>query len=133
MVCWPLLKKESDRKAILQLIASGNKRVGLGTDRAPHDYKTAKACEDGCGGCYPGRLALALYAMAFEEAGCLDKLPDFACRNIPCGVYRLPQGKKPVRLVKSAENPSIMPEIIGGRIVPMMHGEKIPWRLEFPN
>ncbi len=128
-VCWPLLQREGPhRQKLVNQVRKGNKRIGLGTDRAPHKW-SAKACDDGCGGCYPGRLALAIYAMGFEEIGSFDNFQDFACRNIPCGLYRLPQGKKKIRLIKCAANPSIMPDSIG-EVVPILHGEKIPWRVE---
>ncbi|MBI2476360.1 MAG: dihydroorotase [Candidatus Taylorbacteria bacterium] len=129
-VCWPLLQREEPhRQKLLQQVAGGNNRIGLGTDRAPHDFDKAKACEDGCGGCYPGRLALAIYAMGFEAIGSFEHFQNFACRNIPCGLYRLPPGKKKIRLTKCAARPSTMPEKIG-EVVPILHGEKIPWREE---
>lgn len=129
-VCWPLLQREEPHRQKLQRqIANGNKRIGLGTDRAPHKFAQAKACDNGCGGCYPGRLALAIYAMGFEEIGSFEHFQNFACRNISCGLYRLPEGKKKVQLVKCATNPSIMPDRIG-EVVPILHGEMIPWRVE---
>src|SRR3989344_50783 len=136
MVCWPLLKEKKDREALLALIKGpARKRVGLGTDRAPHDYEEAKVPtkECGAGGCYPWRVALGMYAMAHEEAGALDYLEDFACRNIPIAVYELPQGQNEIVLVKSAASPIEIPgwiEIEDGFIVPMLHGEKTPWRIE---
>ncbi len=138
MVCWPLLKEESDRQAILKLIASGNSHIGLGTDRAPHPWEgypsnqPGKLGDCGAAGCYPGRYALGMYAMGFEEAGALPYFPDFACWNIPCNVYELPQGKKKIRLVKDAQNPITVPRLIsldGDSVVHMMHDEKIPWRI----
>ena len=126
-VCWPLLQREEPhRQKLLKQVAKGNKRIGLGTDRAPHNFDEVKACEDGCGGCYPGQKALSIYAMGFEEIESFEHFQNFACRNIPCGLYRLPPGKKKVRLTKCATHPSIMPERIGN-VVPILHGEKIPW------
>ena len=130
MVCWPLLKEEHDRRALLNLIASGAKNVGAGTDRASHGWRAAKLGDCGAAGCDPGRSALGMYAMAFESVGKLKHYPDFMCRNIPVNVYELEQGKKKVRLVKDTDHPYVIPdcrEIGGDIVVLMMHGEEIPW------
>lgn len=133
-VCWPLLQRESPhQEALLNLVASGNKHVGLGSDRALHWWLEGKACEDGCGGCYFGRLNLPVYAIGFEMIGSFQHFQNFACINIPRGVYGLDvsKNKKRVRLIKDSEHPSIMPQTIGGgKGVPTLHGEGVPWRAE---
>ncbi len=130
-VCWPLLQRAStDLFKIQREVKRGNTHIGLGTDRALHDWP-AKACEDGCGGCYFGNLNLPAYARGFELIGASEHFQNFACRNIPCGFYRLPPGKKRVRLIKCATSPSRMPDSFGdGRFIPTLHGETIPWRVE---
>ena len=130
LVCWPLLKPEGDRQAILRAMKSGNPRFGLGTDRAWHAWDTTGKLKDHvCGGCYPYQHALAMYAMIFEEIGSFEHFQNFACHNIPVGAYGLRPGKKQVKLLKCAEDPIIMPDLVHGIVKPLMAGERIPWRM----
>ena len=130
-VCWPLLQPaDTDLFKIQREVRRGNTHLGLGTDRALHDW-TTKACDDGCGGCYFGNLNLPAYARGFELIGAAEHFQNFACKNIPCGFYKLPAGKKRIRLTKCAADPSWMPQSFeNGRFVPTLHGEAIPWRVE---
>lgn len=86
--CLPILKKESDRVALLSAATSGDSRFFLGTDSAPH-AKGAKESACGCAGCFTGYAALELYATAFESVGYLDRLANFASR-FGADFYNLP-------------------------------------------
>lgn len=77
MVCLPILKRESDRVALLEAATSGDPKFFLGTDSAPHP-KNLKQSAHSCCGCYTAPHALELYAEAFDSVGALDMLPLFA-------------------------------------------------------
>lgn len=84
MYCMPILKKETDRLALLQAATSGSPKFFLGTDSAPHPRfgfsGKSKYSACGCAGCFTATHALELYATAFDLVGKLDMLPDFASR-----------------------------------------------------
>ena len=83
-----MLKRETDRVALLDAVVSGDPRFFLGTDSAPHARRTKEqAC--GCAGIYSAHAALELYAEVFEEAGALHRLEAFASEFGP-QFYGLP-------------------------------------------
>src|SRR5690606_22297618 len=84
----PVLKRELRRQALVAAATSGSKRFFLGTDSAPHP-KGMKEHACGCAGCYTALHAIELYAQAFDQAGALDKLEQFASFNGP-DFYTLP-------------------------------------------
>ena len=125
--CLPVLKRETHRRALVKAATSGNPRFFLGTDSAPHprgDKETA--C--GCAGIYTAHAALELYAVAFEEAGALDKLEGFASLHGP-RFYNLPPNEDTVTLVREEwKVPERLP--FGGKeLVPLRAGETLPWKL----
>ena len=71
--CLPVLKREEHREALVEAAISGNPKFFLGTDSAPH-ARTAKEGACGCAGIYSAHAGIELYAIAFEEAGALDRL-----------------------------------------------------------
>jgi len=75
--CLPVLKREDHREALVEAAASGSPKFFLGTDSAPH-ARHSKETACGCAGIYTAHAAIELYAIAFEEAGALDKLEGFA-------------------------------------------------------
>ncbi len=75
--CLPVLKRETDRVALLDAVVSGDRRFFLGTDSAPHG-RSAKEQACGCAGIYRAHAALELYAQILEEAGALHRLEAFA-------------------------------------------------------
>lgn len=128
--CMPILKREADREALLEAATSGHPRVFLGTDSAPHP-QGAKESACGCAGCYTAPIALSLYAEAFEAAGALERLADFAGRNGPA-FYGLPVNQETVTLERAPlEVPQSYP---GGDepVVPLRAGETLTWRLRQP-
>ena len=71
LYCKPILKREEDRLALLELVMSGHPRVFAGTDSAPHpQHKKESAC--GCAGVFSSPIAVALYAEAFDSAAGLE-------------------------------------------------------------
>jgi len=125
--CLPVLKREEHREALVEAATSGNPKFFLGTDSAPHP-RDAKEAACGCAGMYTAHAALELYACAFEEAGALGRLEDFASR-FGAAFYGLPQNEGTVTLVRE---PWQVPERMafgGAELVPLRAGETIPWKL----
>lgn len=75
--CLPVLKRERDRRALLEAATSGDPHFFLGTDSAPH-ARPAKESACGCAGVYSAPIALELYAEAFASVDALDRLEGFA-------------------------------------------------------
>ncbi len=125
--CLPVLKREEDREALVGAATSGNPKFFLGTDSAPHS-QPAKEAACGCAGIYTAHAAIELYAAAFEEAGALDKLEDFASRFGPA-FYGLPQNGDTITLRR--EEWKVPHTLAFGkeRLVPLRAGETIPWKL----
>ena len=124
LYCLPLAKREQDRQALVQAAISGKEYFFLGSDSAPHP-KTDKESACGCAGCYTGAHVLELYAEAFDSAGAIDKLPDFASR-FGAEFYRLPAAQGNIRLERSEH---LVPQNYGD-IVPFWAQRKLHWRVK---
>ena len=125
--CLPVLKTEADRRALLEVIASGDPRFFLGTDSAPH-ARSAKEAACGCAGVFSAPAAIELYAEAFDAIGALGRLEGFAS-EFGADFYDLPRNEERITLVKESwEVPACYPF---GRewIVPLRAGERIAWRI----
>ena len=125
--CLPVLKRETHREALVEAAASGNPKFFLGTDSAPH-ARSAKETACGCAGIYTAHAGIELYAVAFEEAGALDKLEGFASR-FGARFYGLPENSDKITLVRESWT---VPQSIAlgeGALVPLRAGESIPWTL----
>jgi dihydroorotase len=125
--CLPVLKREEHREALIEAATSGNPKFFLGTDSAPH-ARGAKETGCGCAGIYTAHAALELYAVAFEEAGALDKLGPFAAEN-GAKFYCLPPNEGTVTLARREWR---VPETIAfgdEPLVPLRAGETMPWKL----
>ncbi len=125
--CLPVLKRERHRLALVAAATSGSGRFFLGTDSAPHSA-ALKEHASGCAGCYTAFSALELYAEAFEAAGALDRLEQFASRSGPA-FYGLPLNDGTVTLRKLAWT---LPEALpfgDAEIKPLRGGETLTWRL----
>ena len=125
--CLPVLKRETHREALVEAATSGNPKFFLGTDSAPH-ARSAKETACGCAGIYTAHAGIELYAIAFEEAGALDRLEGFASRFGP-RFYGLPVNTDKITLVREAWN---VPQSIAlgeETLVPLRAGETIPWKL----
>ncbi len=126
--CLPVLKAEAHRRALLEAAGSGNPKFFLGTDSAPHERATKEsAC--GCAGCYSAPVAMELYAQAFEQAGALARLDDFASRH-GAAFYGLPRNTDSITLERS---PWTIPDQLpfaSGVIVPLAAGETCQWKMK---
>ncbi len=127
LYCLPVLKTENDRVAIIEAVASGNPRFFLGTDSAPHARHTKEnAC--GCAGIFSAHAGIELYAEAFEQAGMLARLEDFAA-SFGADFYRLPRNTATLRLQRRDWSPPAHYGFGEHTLVPWRAGESIAWSL----
>jgi dihydroorotase len=127
LYCLPILKRETHREALIAAATSGSPRFFLGTDSAPHARHTKEnAC--GCAGCYSAHAALPLYAEAFDNAGALPMLENFAS-VFGAKFYGVPVNDDTVTLVRDAW--TVPPEYPFGEdtIVPLRAGGTLAWRV----
>ncbi|PXW93493.1 dihydroorotase [Sphaerotilus hippei] len=124
--CLPVLKRELHREALVKAATSDSRRFFLGTDSAPHAAHL-KEHAAACAGCYTALSALELYALAFEQAGALERLEAFASFNGP-DFYRLPRNTGTVTLKREAWTlPETLP--FGEALIkPLGGGETLAWR-----
>ncbi|HET8551765.1 MAG TPA: dihydroorotase [Gammaproteobacteria bacterium] len=125
--CLPVLKLESDRQALLEAATGGDERFFLGTDSAPH-ARGAKETACGCAGIFSAHAALELYAEAFEQAGALDRLGEFAGRR-GAAFYGLPENSGTVRLLKADWQVPASYPFGKGELVPLRDRESVGWKL----
>jgi dihydroorotase len=125
--CLPVLKSEPDRRALLEVVASGDKRFFLGTDSAPH-ARAAKQSACGCAGIFSAHAGIELYAEIFEHEGILARLEPFAA-EFGADFYRLPRNPDSITLLKQPWR--VPPSYAFGdeEVVPLRAGEEIGWRL----
>lgn len=126
--CLPVLKRETDRQALLRAATSGDPKFFLGTDSAPHD-RARKETACGCAGSYTAHAAIELYAEAFDEAGALDRLEGFASHFGP-DFYRLPRNTGRITLVRQARDVPETYPLADGVLVPLRAGSRIAWQSE---
>ena len=124
--CLPILKRNIHQQALMEAAISGDPRFFLGTDSAPHSRdKKEAAC--GCAGAYTAYHALELYAEAFDRAGALDKLEDFASHFGP-DFYDMPRNQGTITLTREDwQVPAVLP-LGDSLLVPLMAGETLRWR-----
>ena len=90
--CLPILKREEDRKALLEMATSGNENFFLGTDSAPHIIENKEnAC--GCAGVFNTRHSIEMLIQLFEDEKKLDNLEKFVSIN-GSKHYELPQNNE---------------------------------------
>jgi dihydroorotase len=125
--CLPVLKREMHRQALLAAATGESARFFLGTDSAPHP-KGEKENACGCAGCFTAASAIEMYATAFEEAGALDRLEEFASFR-GADFYRLPRNSG--RITLRRHQWTLPEELKFGEstVVPLAAGEKLPWQL----
>jgi dihydroorotase len=125
--CLPVLKREEHREALVEAAISGNPKFFLGTDSAPHS-RQAKETDCGCAGIYTAHAAIELYAIAFEEAGALERLEGFAA-DFGARFYGLPPSSDTITLLREDwKVPQTIP-FGAEQVVPLRAGETLPWKL----
>ncbi|ACH83602.1 dihydroorotase [Acidithiobacillus sp. 'AMD consortium'] len=123
--CLPLLKRETQRAALVDAATSGNPKFFLGTDSAPHS-RQAKESACGCAGIYTGHAAMELYTEIFERAGALDRLEAFASFH-GSDFYRLPRNRDTLTLEQRSW--TVPEELYFGKdtVVPLRAGKTMAW------
>jgi dihydroorotase len=122
--CLPVLKRETHREALVAAATSGNPKFFLGTDSAPH-ATSAKETACGCAGIYTAHAAIELYAEAFEAAGALHRLEDFAS-HFGADFYGLPRNMGSLTLLRESQTVSVRHD---AGITPLRANEQLKWRL----
>ena len=96
--CLPILKRENDRKALLNVALEGNENFFLGTDSAPHDI-SQKETECGCAGIFNSVNCIQTLAQLFDNHNKLHNLEKFISINGSIH-YNLNQNEMKIKLVK---------------------------------
>lgn len=123
LFCKPIAKTPRDREALQQAVLGGHPRLIFGSDSAPHPRHKKECC--GCAaGVFSAPVALPMLAQLFEEAKCLDRLPDFVSGNAR-RFYRLESPGKTVELRRESWR---VPELCGP-VRPFLAGETLAWTL----
>ncbi|KAL7575973.1 hypothetical protein ACA910_000762 [Epithemia clementina (nom. ined.)] len=137
LYCLPILKGEGHRQALLQAATSGSPKFFLGTDSAPHVTETKEAA-CGCAGVYTAHAAIELYATAFDQAGALDQLADFASKygalhyGFPVTSTNPAHGNQYATMTLEKTKwtvPATYSLGSGTTVTPLMAGEEIPWSI----
>ncbi len=80
--CLPVLKRETDRQALVRAATSGAANVFFGTDSAPH-LIDRKETDCGCAGVFSAPTAVATVAEVFDDVDALHRLEAFLSLNGP--------------------------------------------------
>ena len=125
--CLPVLKGREHKQAVLEAATGDDPRFFLGTDSAPHprQRKESACC---AAGVFSAHAALELYAEAFDAAGALDRLEEFASLR-GASFYGLPPNEDSITLERTPwQVPHAYP--FGDDIVvPLRAGENLRWRI----
>jgi dihydroorotase len=126
--CRPVIKKRSDRKALVQAATSGCPKFFFGSDSAPHS-REKKECPVSCAGVFaPGIVSLPRLAQLFDENNALKSLERFLGHN-GRRFYQLPDDPKKLPSLALIKEKSAIASDMGG-VVPLCAGQTLPWRLE---
>lgn len=123
--CLPILKHESDQRALQQAVISGNPKFFAGTDSAPHT-KDQKENACACAGIYSAPYALAMYTGLFDTLDSLRYLNNFMS-HFGADFYRLPPNTNQITLIRK---PQLVPwqlPFCNDYVVPIAAGETLPW------
>ncbi|HEU4485396.1 MAG TPA: dihydroorotase [Povalibacter sp.] len=125
--CLPVLKRERDRRALIEAATGDDPRFFLGTDSAPHARHT-KETTCGCAGIFSAHAAIELYAEAFAEAGRLEYLEAFASLRGP-DFYGLPRNTERITLVREPWQVPASYGFAADQLVPFRAGEMLNWKM----
>ena len=99
--CLPILKREEDRKALVQAAISGNENFFLGTDSAPHTL-SAKEAECGCAGIFNTINSIETLAQLFDNCEKIDNLEKFSSIN-GARHYEININNEKIELIKTTK------------------------------
>lgn len=118
--CMPIVKASSHTRALQALVKDGCEWVHLGTDCAPHPESKKQAVSTACG-CFTGPHAIALYLMAFEMMGCLERFEEFASIRGPRFFGFEPAGEDATYKKRAWRIDSMVEMSDGGQIRPFLY------------
>ena len=124
--CLPILKRETDRRALVDAAISGEAAFFLGTDSAPH-ARGDKQSDCGCAGIYSAHAAIELYAEVFDAHGALAQLEAFASLNGPA-FYGLPANEDRITLKRETWTVPDTYPLGDSVVVPFRAGGTLAWR-----
>ncbi len=129
MYCMPVIKRESDRRALVAAATSGGKSFFIGTDSAPHGI-AKKLNVVGAAGLFNAPVAIETYAKVFDQEGALDRLEQFAALN-GAAHYGLPPNEERITLERSAWTAPEEVEVEGPEEKALVYrgGESIQWKV----
>ncbi len=110
--CMPVIKSETDRRALRDAATSGESYFFLGTDSAPHPL-SAKEKIPPAAGIFTAPAALEMYAQVFDEEGRLENLESFASLN-GARFYDLQPNDEMLTLVRKPWNINTLIEVEDG-------------------
>jgi dihydroorotase len=125
--CLPVLKRERDRRALIEAATGDDARFFLGTDSAPHARHTKEAA-CGCAGIFSAHAAIELYAEVFEQAGRLPRLQAFASER-GADFYGLPRNTERITLRREPWTVPMVYRFDRDELTPFRAGETLAWRL----
>ena len=126
--CLPVAKREEHRLALRAAATSGEARLFLGTDSAPHtDDNKLQPC--GCAGCFTAPNTLPILAQVFEDEGALDTLEAFTSKNGPA-FYGLPVNQDTVTLTKTAPDLPSQIDTEDGPVTVFDPGFDLTWSVQ---
>ena len=124
LYCLPILKKDIDKKALIDAAISGKTNFFLGTDSAPH-IEENKLSSCGCAGIFNSPVAIELITELFENNNSLHYLENFISTN-GCKCYNLPLNTDKITIKKESWT---VPEKYHD-IVPLYNGKTIKWKID---
>ena len=96
--CFPILKREEHRQALINAATSGHHNFFLGTDTAPH-LVTDKESSCGCAGIFNSTYCMSIITQIFDNENSLSTLEKFVSLN-GSKHYDLEQNKTTIKLIK---------------------------------
>jgi len=121
--CLPVLKRETDRRALVDAATSGNPQFFAGTDSAPH-LRGRKERDHGCAGVFCAPTAVPAYTTVFEQADALPRLAGFLSEH-GAAFYGVAPATEILTLQRASWTPV---EAVGGVRV-FLGGESLPWQV----
>ncbi|MXP56301.1 dihydroorotase [Pantoea sp. Mhis] len=123
LYCSPVLKSNIHQKALHKLIASGNNRIFLGTDTAPHPRHLK---ETSCGqpGIFSAPISLLAYITVFNELNALQHFEKFCSENGP-NFYGLPLNQGTLTIVRRSYQ--VKNTLANNTLVPFLAGKILEW------
>jgi dihydroorotase len=144
LYCRPILKTESDRRALLCAATSGCSQFFIGTDCAPHSkFEKECACNSlislisklinefklgGNAGIFSAHAAIELYAEAFESVGKLDMLENFTSKFGQM-FYQIPQNTERIVLTKQEWKVPLTYSFGRETVVPLRANDFVKWKV----